>query len=236
MTAAAIVPAGGMGTRFGADRPKQFLELAGCPIIIHTLRRLAACPDVCEIAVALPGAARADFDALLAQFPVEKPITTVTGGAERQDSVRSALEAVSSAATVVIVHDAVRPFATTALMTATIAAARADRAAVVGHPATDTIKIVRDGLAHETPPRPTLYAVQTPQAFEAALLREAHARAAAEGFRATDDAMLVERLGVPVRIVPGPRWNLKITHPDDLPLADFLWRQGLGDQPFGVSP
>ncbi len=227
MTAVAIVPAGGTGTRFGAARPKQFLELAGCPIIMHTLRRLATCSDISDIVVALPGTARADFDALLEQFPVVKPITAVTGGAERQDSVRLALEVIPSGATVVLVHDAVRPFATTALMTATIAAARADRAAAVGHPATDTIKIVRDGLAYETPPRLALYAVQTPQAFEAALLREAHARAAAEGVRATDDAMLVERLGVPVRIVPGPRWNLKITHPDDLPLADFLWRQGL---------
>ncbi len=225
MTAVAIVPAGGVGTRFGSDRPKQFLELAGCPIIIHTLRRLAACAEISRIIVALPSAAGADFAALVERFPIAKPIAAVTGGAERQDSVRLALAAAPPSATLIVVHDAVRPFATTALMTATIAAARAARAAVVGHPATDTIKLVRDELAYETPPRLSLYAVQTPQAFEAELLREAHARAAAEGFSATDDAMLVERLGVPARIVPGPRWNLKITHPDDLPLADFLWRQ-----------
>ncbi|MFQ3588867.1 MAG: 2-C-methyl-D-erythritol 4-phosphate cytidylyltransferase [Chloracidobacterium sp.] len=225
MTTVAIVPAGGLGTRFGADRPKQFLELAGVPIIIHTLRRLAACPAISEVIVALPAIACTAFERLIEHFPIEKPLTTVTGGAERQDSVRLALAAAPTSATVVIVHDAVRPFATTDLMTATIAAAQADRAAVVGHPATDTIKTVRDGLAYATPPRLTLYAVQTPQAFEAELLREAHAQAEADGFRATDDAMLVERLGVPVRIVPGPRWNLKITHPDDLPLAEFLWRQ-----------
>ncbi|QUV97323.1 2-C-methyl-D-erythritol 4-phosphate cytidylyltransferase [Chloracidobacterium aggregatum] len=225
MTAVAIVPAGGLGVRFGADRPKQFLELAGRPIIIHTLRRLAACPDVSHIVVALPPTARPVFAALLETFPVEKPITAVAGGAERQESVRLALAAVPDGTSVVVVHDAVRPFATTELITATIAAARADRAAVVGHPATDTIKLVRDGLAYETPPRSTLYAVQTPQAFETGLLRDAHARAAAEQVTATDDAMLVERLGVPVRIVPGPRWNLKITHPDDLPLADFLWQR-----------
>ncbi len=230
MTAVAIVPAGGLGVRFGADRPKQFLELAGCPIIMHTLRRLAACPDVTHIVVALPPTARPVFDAMLESFPVAKPVTAVAGGAERQESVWLALAAVPDGVSVVVVHDAVRPFATTELITATIAAARTDRAAVVGHPATDTIKLVQDGLAYETPPRSTLYAVQTPQAFETALLREAHARAAAEQVTATDDAMLVERLGVPVRIVPGPRWNLKITHPDDLPLADFLW-QRLGQEP-----
>ncbi len=230
MTAVAIVPAGGLGVRFGADRPKQFLELAGCPIIMHTLRRLAACPDVSHIVVALPPTGQPVFDALLETFPVAKPVTAVAGGAERQESVWLALAAVPDGASVVVVHDAVRPFATTELITATIAAARTDRAAVVGHPATDTIKLVRDGLAYDTPPRPTLYAVQTPQAFETALLREAHARAIAGQVTATDDAMLVERLGVPVRIVPGPRWNLKITHPDDLPLADFLW-QRLGQEP-----
>lgn len=230
MSVVAIVPAGGLGVRFGADRPKQFLELAGCPIIIHTLRRLAACPSLDHIIVALPPTARPLFDDLLETFPVEKPVTAVAGGAERQESVRLALAAVPDGTALVVVHDAVRPFATTELITATIAAARTDRAAVVGHPATDTIKLVRDGLAHETPPRATLYAVQTPQAFEAALLQEAHARAIAEQITATDDAMLVERLGVPVRIVPGPRWNLKITHPDDLPLAEFLW-QRLTDKP-----
>ncbi|MGQ9897336.1 MAG: 2-C-methyl-D-erythritol 4-phosphate cytidylyltransferase [Acidobacteriota bacterium] len=230
MSVVAIVPAGGLGVRFGADRPKQFLELAGCPIIIHTLRQLAACSDLGHIVVALPPAARSVFDSFLETFPVEKPITSVPGGAERQESVRLALDAVPSEASVVVVHDAVRPFATAELITATIAAARTHRAAVVGHPATDTIKLVRDGLAYETPPRPTIYAVQTPQAFEASLLREAHGRAVAEQVTATDDAMLVERLGVPVRIVPGPRWNLKITHPDDLPLADFLW-QRLAGQP-----
>jgi 2-C-methyl-D-erythritol 4-phosphate cytidylyltransferase len=228
--AVALVPAGGLGVRFGADRPKQFLYLAGCPIIIHTLRRLAACPDISHIVVALPLAVQSVFDALVEKFPVEKTITVVAGGAERQESVRLALAAVPESASFVVVHDAVRPFATTELIAATIAAARAERAAVVGHPTTDTIKLVREGLAYETLPRSALYAVQTPQAFETALLRQAHARAVADQVTATDDAMLVERLGVPVRIVPGPRWNLKITHPDDLPLADFLW-QHLGGKP-----
>jgi 2-C-methyl-D-erythritol 4-phosphate cytidylyltransferase len=224
----ALVPAGGIGTRFGAGKPKQLLELAGVPIIVRTLRHLAGCPDVARVVVAVPEIARADFDRLLVEFELADRCTSVTGGAERQDSVRLALAAAPEAE-YVAVHDAVRPFISPQLVSETLNAARADRAAVVGFPATDTIKIVRDGLAFETPPRATLYAVQTPQAFDAALLREAHARAVAEDFRATDDAMLVERMGVPVRIVPGPLRNIKITHPDDLGFAEFILREVFRD-------
>jgi 2-C-methyl-D-erythritol 4-phosphate cytidylyltransferase len=221
----AIVPAGGTGTRFGATKPKQFLEINGVPIIIRALRHIAACQEISEIVVALPEASLPEFETLRRRFPLACRCRTVIGGLERQDSVRLALESCPPEVEYVAVHDAVRPFILPELVAATLAAAREFRAAVVGHPATDTIKIVRDGLAIETPPRETLYAVQTPQAFEARLLRDAHARAVREGWRATDDAMLAERLGTPVRIVPGPPWNLKITHPGDLALAEVILAQ-----------
>ncbi len=218
----ALVPAGGSGTRFGAARAKQFLELSGVPIVVRTLRQIAACADIDRIVVALPAADIPLFEDLLAQHPVGKIDRIVPGGKQRQDSVREALAACDVEAGFAVVHDAVRPFISPGLISATIDAAKSDRAAVVGHPVTDTIKEVENGLAFRTPPRELLYAIQTPQTFEINLLREAHARALRENWSVTDDAMLVEKLGIQVRIVPGPTDNLKITHPRDLSLAEFL--------------
>lgn len=221
----ALVPAGGSGTRFGAVKAKQFLELAGIPIIIRTLRHLCDCPDISGVIVALPESDQLQFQELLAQFPLPKPCQSVIGGRERQDSVFAALQAAPVETRYFVVHDAVRPFISAQLISATLAAAQEDRAAIVGYPVTDTIKLVENGVAVSTPPRNTLFAVQTPQTFEADLLRQAHDRANREGWRATDDAMLVEGLGIPVRIVPGPLENLKITHPRDLELAEFVLKQ-----------
>ncbi|MBI4751448.1 MAG: 2-C-methyl-D-erythritol 4-phosphate cytidylyltransferase [Acidobacteria bacterium] len=221
----ALVPAGGSGSRFGAAKAKQFLELAGVPIIIRTLRHLCACPDISAVIVALPESDQLQFQELLTEFPLPKPCQSVIGGRERQDSVFAALQAAPVETQYFVVHDAVRPFISAHLISTTLVAAREDRAAIVGHPVTDTIKLVENGVAISTPPRNTLFAVQTPQTFEAALLRQAHDQASREGWRATDDAMLVEHLGVPVRIVPGPLDNLKITHPRDLELAEFVLKQ-----------
>ncbi|MBX7219430.1 MAG: 2-C-methyl-D-erythritol 4-phosphate cytidylyltransferase [Blastocatellia bacterium] len=221
----ALVPAGGTGSRFGSTKAKQFLELAGIPIIIRTLRHLATCPELDRIIVAVPAVDLAACQELLTEWKFEKPWLVVTGGKERQDSVREALMAAPAETEYVVVHDAVRPFISAQLVTESLTAARAFRAVVVGHQVTDTVKQVQDGLVVATPPRETLFAVQTPQVFEAQLLRTAHERALAEGWRVTDDAMLVEKLGLPVRIVPGPIHNLKITHPRDLALAEFWLSQ-----------
>jgi 2-C-methyl-D-erythritol 4-phosphate cytidylyltransferase len=148
----------------------------------------------------------------------------VAGGAERQASVACGLRAVPAAATVILVHDGVRPCVTPALVSRVAAAARTDGAAIAALPVAETLKQGADGWVRTTVSREGVWAVQTPQAFRADLLREAHRRAAADGVLGTDEAALVERLGVPVRLVPGLPGNVKITRPDDLPLARALLR------------
>jgi len=143
-------------------------------------------------------------------------VQVVAGGAERQDSVWRGLQAVPSTAVVVAVHDAVRPFVTRALIDAVIAAARANGAAICALPIAETVKRVRDGVVEATVDRRALWAVQTPQVFHTALLREAHEKARRDAFLGTDESMLVERLGHAVAVVPGLRANVKITTADDL--------------------
>ncbi|MEI7991830.1 MAG: 2-C-methyl-D-erythritol 4-phosphate cytidylyltransferase [Actinomycetota bacterium] len=197
-----IVVAGGSGQRFG--RPKQFEELGGRRVLDWAV---AAASDASDgVVLVLPAA---DVDR---SNPLE-----VAGGATRSESVRNGLAAVPETATVVCVHDAARPFASSRVFAAVIdAVAGGADAAVPGVPVVDTIKVVAmDGTVMSTPNRSTLVAVQTPQAFRAASLRAAHA-AGAEG---TDDAALVERLGGRVVVVPGEPRNRKITEPDDLAWA-----------------
>jgi 2-C-methyl-D-erythritol 4-phosphate cytidylyltransferase len=143
-------------------------------------------------------------------------LTVVAGGATRQESVWCALQAVPAAMAVIVVHDAVRPFLTRPLIDALIACAEGDGAAICGLPIAETVKRVRDGLVEATLDRDGLWSVQTPQAFRAAILREAHDKARRDGFVGTDEAMLVERLGHPVRMVRGLAENVKITTADDL--------------------
>jgi 2-C-methyl-D-erythritol 4-phosphate cytidylyltransferase len=140
----------------------------------------------------------------------------VAGGATRQESVWQALQAAPHDVDVVLVHDAVRPFIDRRLIDAVVAAAAAHGAAICALPIAETVKRVRDAVVETTLDRSGLWAVQTPQAFRAALLREAHDKARREGVVATDDAMLVEWLGQPVRVVPGLAGNVKITTPEDL--------------------
>jgi len=197
-----IVVAGGSGQRFG--RPKQFEDLGG--------RR------VLDWAVAAASDASAGVVIVLPAADVERGNPhQVAGGATRSESVRNGLAAVPESASIVCVHDAARPFATSALFSAVIGAVAAGAdGAVPGLPVADTIKVVSaDGVVQHTPDRSTLVAVQTPQAFRASVLRQAHAQSA-EG---TDDASLVEALGGRVVVVAGDARNRKITHPDDLAWA-----------------
>jgi 2-C-methyl-D-erythritol 4-phosphate cytidylyltransferase len=143
-------------------------------------------------------------------------VSVVPGGASRQESVGRALQAVPADAALIVVHDAVRPFVTRVLIDDVLAAARVEGAAICALPIAETVKRVAEGWVETTLDRSTLWAVQTPQAFRAALLREAHDKARRDGFVGTDDAMLVERLGHRVRVVPGSERNVKITTPADL--------------------
>lgn len=212
----ALVPAGGSGTRLGKRTPKQFLRVHGGSILAVTVRRLLLHPGVTAVVVAAPEAHVARARRLLGAGPRRAPITVVAGGATRQESVWRALQAAPARADIVIVHDAVRPFISRGLVEAVVAAAAADGAAICARPVTETVKRVREGFVEATVDRAGLWSVQTPQAFRAALLREAHDKARRDGIVGTDDAMLVERLGHRVRVVPGLPGNVKITTPDDL--------------------
>jgi 2-C-methyl-D-erythritol 4-phosphate cytidylyltransferase len=212
---AVLVPAGGLGTRLGGHTPKQFLQVGGATILARTLTHFVRHPGVRAIVVAAPAEHLARTRRLVARSG-RHPVEVVAGGATRQESVWQALQAVPGDVDVVLVHDAVRPFIDRRLIDAVVAAAVAHGAAICALPIVETVKRVRDAVVETTLDRSGLWAVQTPQAFRAALLREAHDKARREGVVATDDAMLVEWLGQPVRVVPGLAGNVKITTPEDL--------------------
>lgn len=209
---AVLVPAGGVGARLGRRTPKQFLRIEGGAILLRTLAPFRRHPAVCAIVVAAP-AAHLERTRRLVRGP---GVAVVVGGATRQESVWNALQAAPPDADVVVVHDAVRPFIERRLVDAVVAVALEHGAAICALPIAETVKRVRGGVVEGTLDRSELWAVQTPQAFRSALLREAHDKARRDGAVATDDAMLVERLGHPVRVVPGLAGNVKITTPDDL--------------------
>ena len=212
----------------GAETPKQFLELDGTPIVILSLRRIAACAQVTDIIVATRADEVARLEALIAREKFAQTVRVVKGGDSRQDSVAAALREVASDAEIVLVHDAVRPFVTVEQIARVIEEARRCEAAILGIPAMDTVKEVKRASLPEdvalitgTVPRERVVLAQTPQAFSAKLLKEAFARAAADGVNASDEAGLVERIGHDVHVVLGSERNMKITKPADMELARF---------------
>jgi 2-C-methyl-D-erythritol 4-phosphate cytidylyltransferase len=233
MTAVALILAAGRGERLSHTLPKAFVPLMGKPLLVRSLEGLAAVPEVDTV---VPVVARADmerFRALdLAHIP--KLAAAVEGGDERQDSVAAGLGSLAEEVEIVAVHDAARCLVGREEVSRVIAAAREHGAAILAQPVRDTIKRVRAGTVLETPPRQECWAAQTPQAFRVEILREAMAKARAEGVLATDDAQLVEHLGLPVRIVEGGPRNLKITLPEDLALAE-MWLKSGAVEPGGES-
>ncbi len=229
---AAILPAAGLGTRMGADTPKQFLELDGTPILILSLRRMASCPEITDIIVATRADEVERIEKRLAAEKFKQKVRVVKGGDSRQDSVAAALREVSSDTEIVLVHDAVRPFVTVEQISRVIEEARRCEAAILGIPAMDTVKEVKRASLPEdvalitgTVPRERVVLAQTPQAFSTKLLKEAFARAEADGVNASDEAGLVERLGHDVHVVLGSERNIKITKPADMDLARFCLEQ-----------
>jgi 2-C-methyl-D-erythritol 4-phosphate cytidylyltransferase len=222
MRVAALVLAAGRGERLGASVPKAFLPLAGRPLVVRAIEALAARPEVERIVPVLPAADLARF-AALGLADDGRLAAPVAGGAERQDSMRAGLEALPAGIELVAVHDAARPLVRPDDVARVIAAAARTGAALLAVPVRDTLKRARDGRVAETLSRAECWAAQTPQVFRVALLREALVKAEAEGFVATDDAQLVERLGAPVEIVEGDPGNLKITWPEDVALAEAVW-------------
>ena len=225
MHVTAIVPAAGGGTRFGGPVPKQYLPLHGVPLLARTLRALLASGVVdCLVVLVAPGEeARCRAEVLI---PHDLSAAQVlSGGADRQASVCAGLRAVPEATDLILVHDGARPLITADLIRAAVGMAATEGAAVVAVPVTDTIKLADAGLTIlETPPRGRLWAAQTPQVFRADWLRDALARALEDGFRGTDDSVLVERLGYPVRLIRATSENLKVTTSADLARAEQVLR------------
>ncbi len=229
---AAILPAAGLGTRMGADTPKQFLELDGMPLVIYTLRRLAACAAITDFFIST----RAD-DIVFLQDKVGKsglgrPARVVHGGDTRQQSVANAMAQVDPATEIVLVHDAVRPCVTAEQVERVIAEARGRGAAILGIPAIDTVKEVKRAslpedvaLISATIPRERIVLAQTPQAFLYSVLRDAFKKAQQDDVTASDEAALVERMDHDVFVVLGSERNLKITRPADMDLARFYLEQ-----------
>lgn len=225
----AIIPAAGLGTRMGAaGASKQFMELDGVPILIMSLRRIASCSQVTSIIVATRADEIDRLDTLIRQEKFTQPVGVVKGGDTRQDSVRLALEQIPDDTDFVLVHDAVRPFVTLEQITRVIEEARRCKAAILGIPAMDTVKEVKRASLPEdvalitaTVPRERVVMAQTPQVFDAKLLKEAFAQAVEDGVNASDEAGLIEKLGHDVHVVLGAERNIKITKPSDMDLARF---------------
>jgi 2-C-methyl-D-erythritol 4-phosphate cytidylyltransferase len=220
----AIVVAAGKGTRLGGNRPKQFLELGGIPVIIHTLRQFERCPQINEIVVVLPAGETDDFLSFAHEFGLQKLTQAVSGGETRAQSVQRGL-AVIAAAEIVAVHDGVRPFVTPDEIGQVVDAARATGAAILVTPVADTIKQIDAGHVTATLPRVNLRRALTPQCFRFEILKQAYdllSEVESAGNEATDDSLLVERLGVEVAIVEGSSRNIKITREEDLVLAEAI--------------
>ncbi|MGD6994524.1 2-C-methyl-D-erythritol 4-phosphate cytidylyltransferase [Sutcliffiella horikoshii] len=214
-----IVLAAGQGKRMKAGKNKQFIELEGKLVIIHTLSVFEADPWCSEIKLVINEKEKDIFKELLHQYPVQKIKEMVIGGEERQDSVYNGLTSLQSAE-IVLVHDGARPFISQEVIHSLVKKAAKEGAAIVGVPVKDTIKRVsKAGVVEQTVERSSLWSIQTPQAFRYPILKEAHDKAKAENYLGTDEASLVERIHVPVHIVQGEYENFKLTTPEDLILA-----------------
>jgi len=232
----AIIPAGGSGRRMRSQSPKQYLLINGKPVLVHTLLKLQKISLIDDIRVVVP-----EKDIFFVRENMKKPYQlnkisdVIAGGRERQDSVRNGLVGVGEDYDIVVIHDGVRPFVTEEVLSRVIDAALQSGAAIAGMPAKDSVKEVHsDGSISRTLNRETVWLAQTPQAFQRRIIQEAYQKAAFDGYSGTDDASLVERLGIPVKMILVNYANIKITTPEDLVLAEALMERAEVDA--NVSP
>jgi len=219
----AVIPAAGIGSRMHTDRAKQILELAGAPLLVHTLRRFEECDAVHQVILILQPNLTSEVLGLISRYHLKKIARVVGGGAERQDSVYRGLQVINpETAGIIAVHDAVRPFVRPEEIRQVIERAEATGAALMALATTDTIKQVHRGRVQRTLDRKRIYQAQTPQAFRYEIIKAAYDRAYAEGYAATDDSQLVERAGHRVSVVEGSPINIKITRPLDLRIAEAI--------------
>jgi 2-C-methyl-D-erythritol 4-phosphate cytidylyltransferase len=225
---AAIVVAGGQGIRFGGGTPKQYRLIGGVPVVLRALRPFTSHPDVLQVVLVLPASDAAqppDFLAQLFEAAANPGFTIAPGGQHRGDSVRAGLAQLGQGCNVVLVHDGARPFVERDVIDAVIGYARQGEGAVAAVPLSDTLKEAsrrEPSRVLRTRPRARLWRAQTPQGFPRSVLEQAYQRAARLNRRASDDAALVEALGLTVRLVPDSNRNLKITTQEDLNLAELI--------------
>ena len=220
----AIIVAGGSGSRFGSNTPKQFLSLSGKPVLMHTIDKFAALAGV-EIIVVLPAAFVGWWHDLCAEYGFATEHRVVVGGANRFDSVKNAIVTISvQPGDTIAVHDGVRPLASTELIASAFACAEAKGSAIPVVAVTDSIRRVLDGNGSSEPlSRESLRAVQTPQVFDAVALRSAYNAEYSPFY--TDDASVLEHNGGVIHMIDGEVTNIKITHPDDLTIAEMLMKR-----------
>jgi 2-C-methyl-D-erythritol 4-phosphate cytidylyltransferase len=221
----AIIVAAGSGKRFGAEKPKQFLELCGKPVIVHTLTAFENCASVDEIVLVLAQSELGNFRQIAERFHFTKLKSVVGGGETRAASVWNGLNAISADAEIVAVHDGARPLVSPEEIARTIEKAGKTGAAILVAPVTDTIKEIAGDKIIGTIPRERLRRALTPQCFRVEILRRAFEEFMDLNETATDESLLVEKLGVTVSIVEGSQRNIKITVPEDLVLAEILLKQ-----------
>ncbi len=228
---AAVIVAGGKGLRLRGTVKKQYRLLAGLPVLAHTLLAFDRCIEVEKIFLVVPPGDITDCqeELLPGVAPLTTPVQWVAGGLRRQDSVYHGLLACENQAAIVLIHDGVRPLISPRIMLDAIEGARAHGACIPAVPASETLKQGdENGWIQTTLARERIWLAQTPQTFAYDIIRQAHEAARLQGIAATDDALLVERLGKPVRIIPGSRLNIKITTPEDLILAEALLKARSG--------
>lgn len=222
----AIIVAAGKSSRMGGDKNKLYIDVNGIPVIARTLRVFEECSAVDEV-VLVVNANDMDLcrEAIVEKYRFDKVKHIVAGGTSRQESVRNGLNVLGGATGIVIVHDGARPFVTCEQIKGSILASSEYGAAIVAVPVKDTIKVLdSQGFVSYTPGRDKLISVQTPQAFRYDLIIKAHEQAEKDGVTGTDDAVLVERLGHKVGIVEGSYDNIKITTPEDLIIAEKIFK------------
>jgi len=229
MKADAVIVSAGKGHRFMEGKKKQFHFLAEKPILAHTLDKFETCPLIRSILLVV---GQDDMDyclkEIIEKYKIQKVSQIVPGGKQRQESVKNGMDALPRDVDIVAIHDGVRPFVTRAMIEDSIHSALRYGAVVLAMPVKETIKMSNpDGTVLKTLDRETLWQIQTPQSFQVNLIKEAYHRASEDGFIGTDDASLVERIGVKVHILPGSYTNIKITTPEDLLLANLFLKMNI---------
>jgi 2-C-methyl-D-erythritol 4-phosphate cytidylyltransferase len=218
-----LIPAAGMGKRMQSDRNKLLLSLADRPLLYWTLKAAEAAESISWIGIVAQPTDWQDIQAIVGSIEFSKPVALIVGGATRQESVYNGLQGLPAAATHVLIHDGARCLATPSLFDRTAAALATTQGLIAAIPVKDTIKVVdEEMIITATPDRDLLWAAQTPQGFDVAILKDCHERGKSAGWEVTDDAALFEKCGYPVKIVPGEETNLKITTPVDLAIAHFI--------------